>query len=423
MRDQWRAGDDYRVSNRDKVKRTKDHRPLSPAAPRPEGDTELGLKIKGRAVADSAPTSPPRKRNSEREEGLKKATGREISRSPRRRRVKGEERAKRPREPSRGRYPEQPRRRDKSDYTSKRRRRTRSRSPAREIFDFREREERRRSRSPIYPGRSDNFRPSSRQRERAVSPPRSIRGDYYSSSYPEESRPVGRFADSYVPGTRRRPTPPVANHSHRRRSRSSDRYPKPRRASPHPRHSSPDRVPTRTRESKASLYRPSPPPRDSSKRQGLSDRRRKSSPSRSRRSSKGPSRGHKSSRSPAERKGRNRGPKNMQQSPTRPIQSILDNGSRPPSPPRRIPSYESGHQGQSVNLNEAFPMHGMKANDLHGTHRPNRPPHLNTQTSYHASPQWTPTSSHHGSPHSGSPFSQGRGGWNGQQQQYQNQHK
>ncbi|KAG8529788.1 uncharacterized protein KY384_005269 [Bacidia gigantensis] len=41
-----------------------------------------------------------------------------------------------------------------------------------------------------------------------------------------------------------------------------------------------------------------------------------------------------------------------------------------------------------------------------------RPPRVDTRLQYSSSPQWTPTSSHHGSPHSASPYGPNRGGWN-----------
>ncbi|CAF9914138.1 MAG: hypothetical protein ALECFALPRED_009403 [Alectoria fallacina] len=65
MRDQWRAGDDHRDSNRRRSRGTGDRRQISPAAPR---ETDVGLKIKGRAAADSAPESPSEIKKSERED-------------------------------------------------------------------------------------------------------------------------------------------------------------------------------------------------------------------------------------------------------------------------------------------------------------------------------------------------------------------
>ncbi|KAI9880932.1 MAG: kinase subunit of RNA polymerase II carboxy-terminal domain kinase I [Pleopsidium flavum] len=110
---------------------------------------------------------------------------------------------------------------------------------------------------------------------------------------------------------------------------------------------------------------------------------------------------------------------------TKPIQSILEQESRPPSPPRPIPSFDADNPG-SVNddthMREAFPMHGMKATDMQSTPRPPRP-NIDTRQSFSTSPQYiTPNSSHHGSPQSGSPFGNNRGGWGGQQQPFHGQH-
>ena len=413
MRDQWRAEDDNRDSARRRDRGASDRRNISPAAPRPQRDTDVGLKIKGRAAADSAPVSPSRKEKLERESS-KKDVLRKSSRSPQRSRLREEERARRPRDTSRDRRPERPRRRDEPD-TVNTRRRSRSRSPAREIFDFRD--ERRRPRSPIYSGRSDKFRPNSRRRERARSPPRSSRGDYYSASYPEPSSLAGRFGDSYVPGSWRRPSPP-ARPAARRRSRSRDRRPRSRRASPAPirRAKSSDRTSRRGRDAAVPNQFLAPRSGKSPTTHEKPTRHRDSSRSRSRVTSKGPT-GRKRSPSRVDQKGK-RGGRTKMQSSTRPIQSILNDGSRPPSPPRRIPSFDSGTSNPNT-ITHQFPLHGMKASDVQ--HRGNRPPQLNTQHSYSASPQWTPTSSHHGSPHSASSFNPGRAGWNGQQQQYQGQ--
>lgn len=99
---------------------------------------------------------------------------------------------------------------------------------------------------------------------------------------------------------------------------------------------------------------------------------------------------------------------------TRPIQSILDEQPRrAPTPPRPIPSFDDGRSSAGSPMREQFPMHGMKVQDIHGHRR--GPPHIDTRAHYAGSPPQyaTPTSSHHGSPHSGSPFSAGRGGWGG----------
>ena len=104
------------------------------------------------------------------------------------------------------------------------------------------------------------------------------------------------------------------------------------------------------------------------------------------------------------------------QSSTRPIQSILDEQPRQPSPPRPIPSFDDANAAGNQHLNQSFPLHGMKSGELPSHNHRRIPPHIDTRQSYGTSPQYvTPTSSHHGSPQSGSPYSHGRGGWGGQQ--------
>lgn len=424
MRDQWRAGDDHRDSNRRRNRATHDRRKISPAAPQV---TDVGLKIKGRAAADSVPDSPSDIKKSERDNTSGKDWSRGSSRSPPRRRLRDEELFQRPRESSRDRYSERPRRRDEGGQIE-RLRRTRSRSPQRESFGFRE--ERRRPRSPIHSGRTDTFRPSSRRRERVISPPRPNRGDHYSSTYTDLSGAAGRYGDSYVPGLRprsRSPPPSFLNPryaSPHRRPRSRNRIPRSRRASLErsrpKRRSSPGCGSKIESETTASSYRTVPHSGNSSRRHKEPSGHQDQSQSPSRRGSRNPGERRKSPNHPVEREGARGGGRTKMQSSALPMQNTINDGSRPSSPPRPIPSYEAAPQS-SATMSEAFPLHGMKASDVHGAHRPSRPPHLNTQQSYSTSPQWTPTSSHHNSPHSGSPFSQGRGGWGGQQQQYHGQ--
>ena len=425
MRDQWRAGDDHRDSSCPSDQATHGPRNISPAAPQV---TDVGLKIKGRAAAESVPESPSDIKRSEGNHTLAGDRSRGSSFSPSRRRPRDEQLFQRPWEPRADRYSDRPRRRDEGARTD-RRRRSRSRSPQREIFGSKE--ERRRPRSPIRSSRSDTFRPSSRRPERAISPPRSNRGHHYSSTYTDLSGAAGRYGDSYVPGSRlrsRSPPPPFLNprySSPHRRPRSRARPPRSRRTSPASpkrsrpkRRSSPGRGSEKESESAASNYRSAP-------RAGNSPRRHKT-PSRNQNQSRSPSRGgpvnpgrrRRFLHSPVKREGA--GGRTKMQSSTRLTQNTSNDGSRPSSPPRPIPSYEAAPNNSAI-MNEAFPLHGMKASDVHGTHRPNRPPHLNTQQPYSTSPQWTPTSSHHNSPHSGSPYSQGRGGWGGHQQQFHGQ--
>ena len=423
MRDQWRAGDDHRDINRRRNRAIDDRRRTSPAAPQV---TDVGLKIKGRAAADSAPESPSEVKTFEQDNTLGRDRSRGSSRSPPRRTPRDEELDHRPRESSGDRYSERSRRRDEGGQSG-RRRRTRSRSPQRESLGFWE--ERRRPRSPIHSGRTDTFRLSSRRREGAFSPLRSHRGDHYSSSHTDLSGAAGRYGDSYVPVLRSRSRSPPTTSSNPRytsqhkRLRSRNRPSRSRKISserPRPnRRSSPDWRSKKESESGVSSYLPIPRSGTSPKRYKEPSRHQKQPPSTSRRGSREPDRKRRSLRSPTEREGARRGRTRMQSS-TRPTQNTVNDGSRQSSPPRPIPSYEAAHHNSAM-MSEAFPLHGMKATDVHGAHRSSRPPHLNTQHSYSSSPQWTPTSSHQNSPHSGSPFSQCRGGWGGQQQQYQGQ--
>lgn len=105
---------------------------------------------------------------------------------------------------------------------------------------------------------------------------------------------------------------------------------------------------------------------------------------------------------------------------SQPIQSIMDDPNRPPSPVRPIPTFGDGGPSPmdaDNRAHDAFSMHGMRPQDQF-QNRPGRP-HVDTrQSPYGASPQYmTPNSSYQGSPQSGSPFPGNRGGWSGPPQQ------
>lgn len=102
-----------------------------------------------------------------------------------------------------------------------------------------------------------------------------------------------------------------------------------------------------------------------------------------------------------------------------------DGAPPPPSPPRPIPSFtdieERGRIEEDSHLREAFPMHGMKASEIHGSSRPMARPTIDTRRTYSSSPQYmTPTSSHHVSPQPVSPYGNGRA-WGQQQSAYHGQ--
>ncbi|KAK2814117.1 hypothetical protein FQN50_000521 [Emmonsiellopsis sp. PD_5] len=102
---------------------------------------------------------------------------------------------------------------------------------------------------------------------------------------------------------------------------------------------------------------------------------------------------------------------------TRPIKSIVEDSHRSPSPLRPIPSFDTnGATDGDPRMRDSFQVRGKHQPDVRGR-RPTRP-QVDTRQSYNTSPQYvTPTSSHHGSPQSGSPYSGSRGSWGGQPQQ------
>ena len=285
------------------------------------------------------------------------------------------------------------------------------------------------SRSPKRSHRSD--KPSSRHRARAYSPRRSS-GRQHSSRHHKHRTPSPdriNFGSAVPSSYHRRSRSPV-----RRRIRSSPS----RRLSPYPdraenyRHEESPQARSDSRRSSPSRHRnstkirsrqASPLRRASPERSRVSAVLGRRSPLPSQQKPHLPRRSRQSSRSPSSVRASSRTGNEMRS--TRPIQSILEDESRPPSPPRPIPSFDADNSGSVDNdthMREAFPMHGMKATDMQSTPRPRRP-NIDTRQSYATSPQYmTPNSSHHGSPQSGSPFGTGRGGWGAQQQHFHGQH-
>ena len=394
MRDQWRAEDHHiaRFSGR-----AAEHRRGDPSASRRRDHSAEGLRIRGRAADETPPTLQHRKKA---DKEVSRASRREIrgdrSRSPRGERVNDSSR--RPRDISNQQSKHRSRYQDKEEST-RYRRRTHSGSPARHYFDYRDRDEHKRLASPLLSRTERTFRPRSRGRDRTHSPLISSVGDHYSST--------GRLGDSYVPHSRRHSRSPQLRErwhetsSAYHRSKSRERHKRSRRASlTPPRYPSPRRLSHSPRKDKdtVSAYRPKPLSRHPLKGRKVSlsppntelhRLRRKESASPDRIKSK-----HKSLRNT-----------NMQHS-------------QAASPLRPIPSFDASTQQRGASVNEPYPLHGMKASDVHTIHRPMRPPRVDTRQSYSTSPQWTPTSSHHGSPHSASPYGHSRGGWGAQPQHY-----
>lgn len=409
MRDQRRAGDDHNedIHHRERGRRAREERSPAASDRRRQGDS--GLKIKGIAKPELR-TQSSRKSESRRGTEKPRATQR-SSRSPQRR-DKAEGPPKRTRRPSIEGLPDRQSHRYKDDSVAKRGR-TDSRSP---LQSPRYKDERRRSRSPAKPSRTDRG-PSSRLRDRAYSPLRSPRVDHYSSARDDAAAASRTALDSYIPSNRpRRSRTPLRDEYRpapsRRRSPSPISRQRPRERSLIPaRGRSPpqrQRQPRNNRDIEAE-------PRAPHSRQHSDSRRephrlkRKSDPLPTQEEANQASKRLKRSRSPYDRERRRTEGRRMQSS-GRPIQSILDNDSRPPSPPRRIPSFDTDYHGSAA---------GAVAYSVHDASR--RPPPVDTRHQYSPSPQWTPVASHHGSPHSASPYGQGRGAWAGQTTQYQGQ--
>lgn len=403
MRDHWRdeghrrEDSVYRGRHRE---RSSDRRKSSATLKKRERSIDVEVKIKGRATAEEAHNISSRKPDKDQGRELSSYPEQRPSRSPRGRRLR-EGSYGRYKGSSRDRHRDPSRNRKVAGKRADNRKRSRSRSPRRAAaLSYRERQ-----RSPdLFYSRHTNQHVDTRTRHREhqhsrLSSPR--RADYHSLPH-EDNASLG--GDFYVPSTGRpRHRSPVGKgyrgeYSHERRS------PVPRSARTKGSHrpfeeedlfhnyipGTRERSPGPTRQSRA-LSR--------GRQQKSSHRRR----SRSREGSERPTKRLRSSRSPLEAD-KPRGNRRMQS--THRIQ-VLDSTSRPQSPPRPIPSYDANNQPSGV-----FPMHGAN--------RPGRL-QLNTQQSHATSPQWTPTSSHHGSPQSASPYSHGRGGWVGQPQQYQGQ--
>jgi hypothetical protein len=91
---------------------------------------------------------------------------------------------------------------------------------------------------------------------------------------------------------------------------------------------------------------------------------------------------------------------------------------RQPSPPRPIPSYTDADEG--LHHRDPYSMHGLKASERGDPRAAARMP-IDTRRGYSPTHQYlTPTSGHHVSPHSTSPYGNGRD-WGGQHGSYHGQ--
>ncbi|MCJ1438982.1 kinase subunit of RNA polymerase II carboxy-terminal domain kinase I [Xylographa pallens] len=414
MRDPRRAEDDHRHSRDHTERESTERQARSPISTRRSEKTGEGLKIKGRAIAESGRRVTSRQR--EPVQRSQRVEHKVLPHSPQGR--GNSEGSNRARELSRERLPKRNRPREPSPSTKSHRR---SRSITPELKQRRYSPERRRARSPGHTDRGVDS--GSRRWERAYSPHHSPRRDRRLGSYERISTSHDRSTrDSYVPQSRRgRSRSPELRDNYRpeisrRSSPSRSRYEEHRRRSRETRRDSPHR--SRKLSPVNSSRRDRSP-------EGASYPVKESKSSKRSEKQKLRTLKHLVTKPINLRSVRNSSPSPIRtdrddrkmQSTTRPIQSILDEQPRQPSPPRPIPSFDDSNGSADSHIRDAFPMHGMKASDMHQTQR-RIPSHIDTRQQYATSPQYmTPTSSHHGSPQSASPFSHGRGGWAGQQQQ------
>ena len=395
MRDKWRADDYHREDIQHRERGRRDRQERSPAASQRRQEPDAELKIRGTAKHDTFARSS-RNAASRREDTHSVAAARHRSRS-----ATGRPRRDNSARPERSSSYERPRHQDRRDNRREgdlfiKSRRGRSRSPPGDPHHHRE--DRRRTRSPPNLTRTDRG-VGSRGLDRAISPPfSSPRIDHYSSINEEASARV----DSYVPGRRRRSRSPALRDEYRpapprRRSPSPDRRHRPRERTPVRRN---ERSPIRNRERSLDRYKPrkdqsfvstrrDPPSREHSRARHHSVRpHRRRSPLPTQEEAKAEYTNRKRTRSPEDRDRSNHRRKEMYPS-GHPLQNISDG---------------SQNHGQ-VPMQQGYPVHDPSR----------RPPPVDTRVAYSASPQWTPVSSHHVSPHSASPYSQGHVGWGGQQ--------
>jgi CTD kinase subunit alpha len=405
MKDSWSHGDGRRDRGRVDRGVNRPRRSPSPAARRSESDREG--KARGRSV-EKPRSSRPKHRRRDSSDNRR----RPVSRSPvadSRDEVRERNRG---RELLDTRISGKPRRSDHQEHHSDKRRR--SRSPSRDRTE-RKRSRRASSRSPV---RGEDSSTSARLTRRERSPHRhrqdssghkapaeraaDHKKDRRASDLPEKRRhsPLPRRDR---PSSRTRQSSPRRSADHRKRSRSPkpgpDQRASSRHRSPHTHSSEKSRrrghsKDSRRRSPEVDRYAPSVTSRDSSLPGGPRGSRA-SSPIREKGSRlvrdeyrPGPPKAPKSSKGALKASGANSIEVNM---------SARGNFGQP------------GYHNTNQQMQAAFP---LKPQFNQGR------PQIDTRQ-YSQSPQhMSPSSSYHGSPHAHSPYSAGRGGWGGQQQQF-----
>ena len=386
MRDHWRADDNFRARSKD---RAAARRPVSPSNRRARDLSSEGLRIRGRA-SDEVPSTAVKRTSSGTTKNHTAAKVYDRSRSPRSRGVRGDERVRRDGEAKNDQDLRDRRNKREGDLLDSRRHREHRGPPAKEIFDYRD-TARRRSQSPV--ARAHRGRASSKHRERVHSPARSSREESYSFA--------GRFGDSYIPSVRRQSRSPPRRHkarvSARGRSRSLERPVRPRPKSP----TSPRPAVPSSRHHREHWDTKQASDHRRSSRSVEPPRRRRRSPSPPRLEQR--PRHRQRSVSPAHKRRHHR---------TDSRDTSMQH-SQAGSPTRPYANFDAPNNHASGNMSNPYSMRGQ--------HRPVRPPRVETHFPYSSSPQWTPNSSYHGSPHSSSPLGHARGGWGGPQQSYHQQ--
>ena len=398
VREHWRD-DDNRGEGSDRWGRPRERsneRRRRPASRQRERSIDDDVKIKASANIERSHRPVLRKYEADRHREPSEHAPRRGSRSPRRRKRR-EGSYDHYRDLSENRYHHHTHRQRDHRPAPFDRRRSRSRSPYQTSQSYRERRESPALYTPRHTDRGSDTRTG--YKKLYCSRPSTPRGANHHDPLPEDSV----AGDFYVPSARR----------HRSRSPFASEH---RQVDAHQRSSRAPRI-THTIDRRPPLeeddlfYGRISRRRERSvdttaRRSQASSRSRyqreshvKRSPDRSRKLSDRHSKRARVSRSPIESDNNKR-----KMHSTHRIE-VLDSTSRPQSSPRPIPSFDAGGQ---------YP---MGPTDAHGPNRP-APLQVNTQYPHSASPQWTPVSSHHGSPHSASPYSHGRGGWPGQPQQY-----
>lgn len=403
MRDHWRdeahrrEDASYRGRQRE---RSTDRRSSPVTAKKSERSIDVEVKIKGRASIEGGRRHSTHKQDRDKARKPSPYTERRSSPSLRRRRQREgsyEQRRGADDDHYRHRSHHQESRRQYPDD----RRRSRSRSPHRAAAPiYRERQ---RSPDQHYPRHTDlELNTRARYREPHHSRLSSPRRADYRSVRPEDPSSAG---DTYIPSARRPRSRSPAGKRYTEPLLHERRYPVPgstRSRDAHRSYKEDDLFSnhrSRPREHSPGAIRQ---PRATSRGRYQKLARPRGSRAQSREISQRPAKRRRSSRSPPGNDG-SREEKRMQS--THRIQ-VLDSTSRPQSPPRPIPSFDTNSQASG-----SYPMHANRASQLQ----------VNTQHPHSASPQWTPTSSHHGSPQSASPYGHGRGGYSGQPPQYHGQ--